>query len=160
MGEKTKAQAGKGIKGILEPFCETGTEGIVWSLQDEKHISADGKQWSYDGLNCLNDGDFLKVFNDAARKKVVWQGEIKLKHPPATRYNRGIQEGVNEDAWAQMFFDAKPGVLYKKDDYAKMKAAAQKRRDARAKKISDAVNACHEGVDVKLMKPLRLKPRR
>lgn len=151
----------KGIKGILEPFCETGTEGIIWSLQDVKHISPNG-QWSYDGLNCLEDGDFLKVFNDAARRKVLWQGVIKMKHPPATEFNRGIQDGVNEQEWAKMFFDAKPGLLYRKDDYAKVKAEALRRGDAakeRRRKVSEAMQACREGIDVKPMKPLRLKPK-
>jgi hypothetical protein len=164
MTRKKTTQPDPGIKGILEPFCETGTEGIVWSLQDEKHISADGKQWSYDGLNCLEDGDFLKVFNDAARKKVIWQGEIKLKHPPATRFNRGVQDGVDERKWTGMFFEAKLGTLYKKDVWAKMKAGkkarAEAREAARKKKIADIVQACHDGVDVKPMKRLTLKPQK
>lgn len=156
-----KSKSGRGIKGILEPFCETGTEGIVWSLQDEKHISADGKQWSYDGLNPLEDGDFLKIFNDAAHKKLIWQGEIKLKHPPATRFNRGVQSGVDERKWAQMFFDGKPGTLYKKDVYAQMKAEAaarkQARKEAREKQIADIMRACHEGIEVSPLKRLTLK---
>jgi hypothetical protein len=160
---KRKSAPDRGIKGILEPFFETGTEGVIWSLQDEKHIGADGS-YSYDGLNGLENGDFLKVFNDAARKKVIWQGEIKLIFPPDLRYNRGVQDGVNKEAWTKMFWDAKPGTLYKKEVYDEMKAEkavrAEARAAARAKKISDTVNACHDGVDVKLMKPLKLKPRK
>jgi hypothetical protein len=164
MAAKRKSAPDRGIKGILEPFFETGTEGVIWSLQDEKHISADGKEWSYDGLNGLEDGDFLKVFNDAARKKVIWQGEIKLIFPPDLRYNRGVQDGVDKEAWTKMFWDAKPGILYKKEVYDQMKAEkaarAKVRADARAKKIADTVNACRDGVDVELMKPLKFKPRK
>ncbi len=150
-----------GIKGVLEPFCETGTEGIIWSLQDEKHIAPDGS-YSYDGLNGLEDGDFLKVFNDAARKKVIWQGEIKLKYPPATQFNRGVQDGVNERTWTKMFFDEKPGTLYKKKDWVKIKAEKKARADAREaarlKKIADTERSCLEGVTIKPMKQIRLKP--
>jgi len=52
-----KAQPKKGIKGILEPFCELERRHRLVA-QDEKHIFARRQQWSYDGLNCLNDGDF------------------------------------------------------------------------------------------------------
>jgi len=55
---------------------------------------------------------------------------------------------VNEDAWAKMFFEAKPGILYKKDVYAEMKAAVQKRKDARAKQ-SRMRGCLPRGVDVR-----------
>ena len=108
------------IKGVLEPFAETGTEGIVWSVQDEAHISADGK-WDLTGLNTLQDGDFLRVFNNAARKDVLWEGEIKLK---AARGPLDGQDGIDNAEWRKMFDDHKPGMLVKKDAYAKMKTEA------------------------------------
>ncbi|TAL27243.1 MAG: hypothetical protein EPN97_17850 [Alphaproteobacteria bacterium] len=147
------------IRGVAHAFCETGTEGVIWSLQDEKHISPDGKQWSYDGLNCLEDGDFLRVFNDAARKDVLWEGEIKLKYPGTLEYNRGVQDGVDERSWAKMFFDEKPAILIKKEAYIKVKADAAAKA-VQQKEASDLARACHEGVEVDPLKPLRIiKPR-
>lgn len=144
------------IQGVLDPFCETGTEGIVWSLLE------DGKK-GYDSLNCLEEGDLLKVFNDAARKELLWEGEIKLKYPPATRFNRGVQEGVNEDAWTRLFFDAKPATLIRKDLWKKMQADARRQakaeENARKKALKDIETACHQGVDVKPMKPLNIQRR-
>lgn len=141
------------IKGVAHAFCETGTEGVIWSLQDEKYIS--GGQWSYDGLNCLEDGDFLKVFNDAARKDVLWEGEIKLKYPGTLEYNRGIQDGVDERNWAKMFFDEKPAMLIKKDAYIKVKADAAAKA-IQQREVADFARACHEGIEVEPLKPLRI----
>ncbi|MEZ0225833.1 MAG: hypothetical protein ACAH83_14860 [Alphaproteobacteria bacterium] len=141
------------IRGVTHAFCETGTEGVIWSLQDEKHIS--NGQWSYAGLNCLEDGDFLKVFNDAARKDVLWEGEIKLKYPGTLEYNRGIQDGVDERNWAKMFFDEKPAMLIKKDAYAKLKVE-NAARAIQQKEASDFSRACHEGIEVEPLKPLRI----
>jgi len=149
------------VRGIVHAFCETGTEGTVWSVQDEKGISPDGKHWTYEGLNCLQDGDYLRIFNDAARKNLAWEGEIKLKHPPATYLNRGVQEGVNEDAWMRLFYDQKPAILILKDTWSKMKADARNKaaeeESARQRIKAEIGTACHEGVDVKFKKPFKLK---
>lgn len=142
------------IRGVTHAFCETGTEGVIWSLQDERHIS--NGQWSYAGLNCLEDGDFLKVFNDVARKVVLWEGEIKLKYPGTLEYNRGIQDGVDERSWAKMFFDEKPAMLIKKDAYTKVKAEAAAAA-VQQKEAADFARACHEGVAVDTLKPLRIR---
>src|ERR1051325_11945050 len=54
------------VYGRLEPFFETGTEGIVWSVQDP---------WlpSYDGLWCLREGDHLRVLGK-------WEGIIDFDY--------------------------------------------------------------------------------
>ena len=60
------------IRGVLDPFFETGTEGVIWSVYE------DGRT-GYDGLNCLADGDYLRIFDKEDPTKVVWEGIIDLE---------------------------------------------------------------------------------
>jgi hypothetical protein len=62
-------QDGKTIFGALEPFCETGTEGVIWSLHEY------GKN-GYDGLNVLKKGDLLTVYNAVRDGEVEWEGTV------------------------------------------------------------------------------------
>jgi hypothetical protein len=98
----------RAIRGVLEAYWEQGMEGtIAWSLQDERYISPNG-QCGLKGLHVLKNGDYLKVFNDAACKEMLWEGEIRLK--AATN----LQKGVDPAIWRKMFADAKPGILIEK----------------------------------------------
>lgn len=117
------------IDGVLEAFAETGTEGIIWSIYDEKHNTADGKR-QYSGLNSIKNGDILTVFNDKARKDVLWEGKVKLEfetQKQAALFNpnykqqavfgfwvHGLQEGMDAKQWAKMFFDEKPARVTRK----------------------------------------------
>jgi hypothetical protein len=109
------------LQGKLDAFWETGTEGIHWSFCE------DGKP-GYSGLHSLADGDIVRVFNDAARKVVIWEGTIKLENqshwepffcnPPHGQQQilgcwvHGLQEGEkNIEDWARMFLDGKPAEL-------------------------------------------------
>lgn len=82
---------GKIMTGGLDPFCETGTEGIIWSIHEY------GKQ-GYEGLVPLRKGDVLTVFNNVTDgniawhdkiifddKPVLWGGQNGLKYPPAPK---------------------------------------------------------------------------
>ncbi len=122
------------IYGILDAFFETGTEGVLWALQDEKHISTDAKgnpAWSYDGLNILKNGDLLTVFADNKRDVVLWRGVINLD-PNTNRqqfefvtgmtftaqtydgfYVHGLQSNVDLKMWTRFFFDGRPAMLQK-----------------------------------------------
>ena len=55
------------IKGILEPFFETGTEGIIWSVEE------DNKK-GYDGLRILNPLDQLTVYGE--KGEILFNGKI------------------------------------------------------------------------------------
>lgn len=119
------AEEPRTIEGIIFPWVETGTEGVVWSLQESKYISEDGKRWDYSGLNPLQDGDCLTVFNDDG--SVRWEGTIKLEYernyepyPMNPQYGqqavngwwvRGLQEGVDPEEWFRMFHDQPRAVL-------------------------------------------------
>ena len=97
-------------------FGETGTEGILWSVQNNPK----NKPWSYDDLHCLNNGNYLIIMNK--RNKVIWHGEIKQETDPKellANYNnmphpswigRWYQKG--EDAsWGKMFNPKNHAVL-------------------------------------------------
>jgi hypothetical protein len=108
------------LKGTLEAFWETGTEGVLWSFHE------DGKP-GYDGLHVLEKGDLLRVFNDASRQDVVFEGAIDLEYENRKRpfpYNpkysqqeifgywiHGLQQDHDPEAWAKMFFEEKPAEL-------------------------------------------------
>ena len=60
----------KKIRGTLEAFFETGTEGIYWSIIEENKIE-------YDSLNLIENGDFLQVYKNKDYKDIYWKGIIK-----------------------------------------------------------------------------------
>lgn len=116
----SKKQEYEVLSGKLDAFYETGTEGVIWSFDE------DGK-YGYDGLHCLEKGDIIKVFNDASRKQVIFEGVIDLEYASRRRafllnpqysgqevfgyWVRGLQKGVDPETWARMFFDGKPAQL-------------------------------------------------
>ena len=110
------------IKGKLEPFFETGTEGVIWSVFE------DGKE-GYDGLHTLHDGDYLVVFDPMDPLKLVWEGNISLEwernyrpYPMNPQYGQqeigglwvhGIQENVTPEDWGRWFYKGYPCELMK-----------------------------------------------
>ncbi|MDP2207096.1 MAG: hypothetical protein Q8K65_12415 [Alphaproteobacteria bacterium] len=110
------------LKGRLEIFSEQGSEGSHWSFYE------DGKT-GYDGLHALEKGDVLRIFNDAARTELLWQGEVDFDHNSEKQHRpligevqwldkvgtvHGLQKGVDKDVWADMFLAEKPAVLVPK----------------------------------------------
>ena len=116
------------IKGTLDPFFETGCEGIVWSVYE------DGKS-GYDGLNCLKDGDYLKIFDINNPTLLIWEGIIDLewernhrKYPNNPEHGQqeiggywvhGIQTNVTPKQWQKWFFDNHPAELIRAKDMPK-----------------------------------------
>jgi len=112
------------IKGKLDPFFETGTEGVIWSLFD------DTKE-GYDALVILDQGDYLTIFDPDDSTKVVWEGNIDLEyernyHPYPMNpqsgqqaimgmWVHGIQRNVEPDEWGTWFFKAYPAELIKSE---------------------------------------------
>lgn len=105
------------VDGKLEPFFETGSEGIHWSLYDEKTPG-------YAGLYPLQNGDYLTVFGPDG--EIVWLGEVRLEfernyrsYPANPQYGQqcsfpygpdgpglwvhGFQETLDPEAWSRMF---------------------------------------------------------
>jgi len=112
------------VKGVLDRFFETGTEGIVWSVYEDGMTG-------YDGLNCLSTGDHLTIFDPDNRDNIVWYGNIDLEYETNTRpiptnpqYSKqavagmwvnGLQRGVGADEWNTWFAKAYPCELIKAD---------------------------------------------
>lgn len=119
----TALQAGSGelageVRGFLFAFFETGTEGVIWSLLDHGLPG-------YDSLRPLRDGDELRVLDDAGG--TWWEGVVRLdrttgrlpRHPGGEPVQQavlgcwvhGLQEGMDPEAWARMFFEERRAVL-------------------------------------------------
>lgn len=100
----------KKIKGVLEPFFETGTEGILWALYDDEENG-------YQSLHILNKSNYLKVFDKDGN--IYWEGEIDLEYernysayPLNPKYGQqallgywinGLQKNVEPEFWGKMF---------------------------------------------------------
>src|SRR5690606_29287821 len=68
------AEADLRVSGILEPFFETGTEGVIWSVTDPRCALGD----PYEGLHDLKNGDHLTVY-ERDGVTVRWKGTVKLE---------------------------------------------------------------------------------
>lgn len=132
MNEGGAAIAGAGepepIQGVLFAWSETGTEGVVWSVQDERHMRArpDGSpEWDYEGLNPLRDGDRLAVLRPDG--SVEWEGIVALEYGRRRRpyplnpadgqqevhgfWVNGLQRDLAPETWAAWFFEGRPARL-------------------------------------------------
>jgi hypothetical protein len=64
------------IKGPLEEYFETGTEGVYWSIYDETKLpDKEGQYRSYDGLHIIRPGQHLAILYDGAE---IWKGDPGL----------------------------------------------------------------------------------
>ena len=109
------------ISGVLDAFFETGTEGVIWSLYDDKNNG-------YDSLHCLENGDYLKVFSESG--EIEWEGIVDLEYkrnyrsfPNNPDYGQqevfgfwvhGLQSDLNPEMWANLFFNKFKAELKKK----------------------------------------------
>ncbi|AEP09686.1 hypothetical protein [Micavibrio aeruginosavorus] len=94
--------------GALEPFCETGTEGVIWSVHEY------GKA-SYDGLNCLEEGDELTVYKNVRDGEIEWQGALdfgpeKVEKIGWSEIFRQTLHVPTQD-WLQMSWENRPVIV-------------------------------------------------
>ena len=98
----------KKIIGRLLAHSETGTEGLIWTLEEN------GKK-DYDGHHPLKKGDHLKILNNE-KNAVLFDGIInpdyetgKVSHPNNKQPNafgywiHWTQKDWHQDAWAIVF---------------------------------------------------------
>ena len=102
----------KVYEGILFPFFETGTEGLVWALQQDGVCG-------YEGLVCLGEDDLVTI--RSAKGEVLFEGAIKkdyatgaipryegATHTQVTALGYWVhwsQAGFAPDDWAKLFLD-------------------------------------------------------
>jgi hypothetical protein len=114
------------IEGELIDFFETGTEGTLWAVQDDRGMD-------YDSIHVLRAGDHLTIADQFHLK--VWEGIIEcdtesgwkryplnpeLGQPCALgRWIHWTQAGFQPDEWASLFMrpdsDRLRGVLIRSD---------------------------------------------
>jgi hypothetical protein len=68
---KLEKPDGSVVYGALEPFFETGTEGVIWSLLEY------GKT-GYDALHSVSNDDNLTVYKSVTDGNIHWQGTLDL----------------------------------------------------------------------------------
>lgn len=105
---KLERKDGTVIYGALEPFCETGTEGVIWSVSEYG-------QAGYAGLNCLEEGDVLTVYKNVRDGEVEWEGVLDFEEENITKVGwtevlRETKHMKTED-WLQMSWDNRPVVV-------------------------------------------------
>ena len=94
----------KKLEGKLEFFYETGMDGIAGILNDcQKN--------GYDSLYFLEEGDFLRVYDED--NSVLWEGNIDKKM--AEMYSEYFNTGSRDRKWLKMFYDQRKAELIKPD---------------------------------------------
>ena len=99
------------IVGVLEPYFETGCEGIIWSVIE------DGKR-GYEGLHTIKEGDHLVIYGE--NSEILFEGDINCDYQIGwTEYPLNLGHGQpsalgcwihwtqrdwQPDDWAKLFF--------------------------------------------------------
>lgn len=103
-------QNGKTIFGHLEPFCETGTEGVIWS------VKAYGIP-SYDGLFPLENGNDLTIYSRVRNGNIAWQGTLDFGPEKITKlgWTEIVRTANHMDTekWLHMCYDRLPLIIEK-----------------------------------------------
>lgn len=64
------------MKGKLNTYFETGTEGSYWAIYDESKKNKDGFL-PHSAMKILKNGDFLKIYVPGT-DQIYWEGKIEL----------------------------------------------------------------------------------
>lgn len=99
---------GKIMFGALEPFCETGTEGVIWALSEY------GKS-GYDGLVAVKDADKLTVYSTVRDGDVEWEGKLdfapeKVSKVGWTEIMRKTKH-MDTQKWLAMSWQRRPVIV-------------------------------------------------
>ncbi|MCP8900059.1 hypothetical protein [Gilvimarinus xylanilyticus] len=109
------------VFGLLIEYFETGTEGVVWALQQDGTAG-------YEGLIILEPGDQVDIFNHNGQKVyggiIVPDYSIGARQRPGStisqpvalgRWAHWIQSGFEPDVWAEYFCSGRfRGAIYKR----------------------------------------------
>lgn len=78
-------------------------------------------KWDYAGLNVLETGDYLKIFDPEDESKVVWEGKIELidqglfNEDAFGLWIHADQKGMDREEWAKLFMEEHPCELHRHD---------------------------------------------
>jgi hypothetical protein len=116
------------ITTVLDAYWAQETEGIIWAVYDHAHDTQDGHR-QYSGLMLVENGDHLRVFNDASKSKVIWEGDVSLNHERGRVSHpffqhvvsqridgdsvHGIPDNTDPQTWYRLFREEKPCELIK-----------------------------------------------
>lgn len=103
------------VSGVMEGFCEQGTEGTIWSVYDPRKVS-------YDGLNPLQNGDHLTVYEPDG-VTIRWKGTVRFDY---SEYHHGYQRRMAKEDWVALFRDNLPCLLRRKPKRCKAGKASGK----------------------------------
>ena len=107
------------VVGTLDPFYETGTEGVIWAIVDDE-------RYGIESLVPLLDGDY--IFIEDLEGDIIWEGVVKLNYRTNWRersddgygqqsvlgyWVHGLQEDIEPETWATWFFEGRRAVLIK-----------------------------------------------
>ena len=126
----------KEMKRVCFLHSETGTEGGWWAMQEDGFVTEDG-DWSYEGLQCLEEGDDFTVFAEdgsvlwhgiirqdsktgAVPRKVIRKGKVIVDHLWKQQVVGGmcvhwVQKGMDPEAWGGLFIGEKRCLLKRKE---------------------------------------------
>ncbi len=95
----------KTYSGIPFLFSETGTEGGIWSVQEDGFLADDGIHWSYYGLRSLKEGDDLTIFDKNGN--ILYHGIIKFDKITNLEMHMVFRKGrwVQDPLWTQQVVD-------------------------------------------------------
>lgn len=113
----------RAVKGRLENMVEPSTGTVIWAFRKESRNGL-----AYGVPRPLKDGDFIQVFNDAARKQEIWSGTVELEfksskgpkpgcpHITAQCVKgvgavHGVQKDTDPETWGNMFVTGKPAIF-------------------------------------------------
>jgi hypothetical protein len=115
------------FEGILFGWFETGTEGILWALQEHKYIYQtgglnDGPHWDHKGLQVLRNGDRLKIYDE---NKILLHDivvdldntrQYKSLQQKNTYWVHGMQKSFHKEFWWNIFASEKCyGILEREE---------------------------------------------
>lgn len=108
---------GKTIHGKLEPFFETGTEGVLWAVHEYNKPG-------YEGLNILKNGDRLTVYSKVFDGEVAAESTLQLSPLPGKvayhpQYvidvaNMPQNNDPAPNTMARLFVDRHPAIIRKR----------------------------------------------